>query len=364
LAISGYLLLLAHRRNPLGPACMLLGLAFAAKISAAPMIIAALGVICCLDRDRLVQRIAIGSGWMLAGAVVGEPALVLRPAQYWAWTFAGTGHGADDPSIGPGAWLRHIVAGPHPFASSWWIEAFSTPATATRGALPPGGWWILAIVVPVAGAVGQGLWRRLPGRGEDAPVAAAVAVAMGLALILAIIAKVHRLWDFYLHPGLVLAVAGAAMLASVPRGPVLRRWVLGILSVGLVAWVVTGLGANAAAIRVVAGREASAPYRTLAIQHAHAREAVDAAAAILGREPVVVLDPRLWDLRDRPGTNRVHAWGAKPWEHRGDLLILGPDAPLDAGGAAAAGWRPWAGTGSAEGLVMMAGETLARPRLP
>ncbi|MFM2092568.1 MAG: hypothetical protein RLZZ127_3057 [Planctomycetota bacterium] len=352
LALGGFAWAAARRGGAAGWPCLFLGAAFAAKISALPMLAGAMAAIWWTavpgDRWRGCLRSA---AWMVVGAVVCEPAIALATGAWLKDTVLNTGHGADRPEIGPMAWLAHIHHGPHPFSSPWWAK-FCAPTGDVRGPLPLSGWWLWIQVLAAAALLAPAVARF--SRPGVQPAAAAIGSALlvaGLFSLAAIMVGVHRLWDFYLHPGLVLAAFGAALL--VPRPAWARcRWSLGAAAAALAApWIVSGALHATAAVRHLGTRTSEPGHAIQAARYDLVRSLAASAADALGRAPVVVLDPHLWDPGTTAGFVRIHAWGPRrPWEYEGDLLVIGPEQDPDqlgdaAGSAALAAMvragRPW-----------------------
>jgi hypothetical protein len=118
LMLALFLVAATKKKFHFGTHWIFLGLAFGAKISAAPFcaIAGLLGILAsCLDRTPLKQMLrqaAKAGSFFALGFVIAVPMLVHpKPKNidaYLQWTWQGTGHGADDESVNWKTWVHEL----------------------------------------------------------------------------------------------------------------------------------------------------------------------------------------------------------------------------------------------------------------
>lgn len=165
--------------------CLLGGMAIGLKINALPLIALLVAGSLLWPRPTfpiLLRKAAKACLWVVGGFALAEPAALPYFRTWLAMIARMTEHGADNANIGPADWMSWMAQGYFP----GWVYMCC---------------WLLALLALLY----LGYRHRQPAL----PVALA-----GLLGLIAIVVGVDRVWAFYLHPGMVLLLAGAMALAA------------------------------------------------------------------------------------------------------------------------------------------------------
>jgi len=234
------------------------------------------------------------------------------------FTFRNTTHGQDEAKINLFSWVGY-------FFHEW----LAGPA-------------ILNIVVVASAALlfslivwdkrNEKAWLREPGL---------LLVCGGAAMIGSIFVSSHRLWGFYLMPGMVLALTGLLSLIEQrlyaiqkPANGRIGLFAALVTLVSCIGLAIVGWLPNSAHnLQASARRTEAVVYRT---QYARYRVVLDTLASqakSLGRPVEVMLDPSLFLPEDTEAYRITTFWGPyKDWARPADLVVFGP-SHVPGGGA-------------------------------
>lgn len=303
---------------------LFLGLAFGAKISVLPIVAVAFAVALAVQvrqraatHDTIRSIAKIGLAFVI-GWVIAVPTLALIPIHpayfkgYLGWTFLGTGHGADDTTVGPLAWMQQIVI--------WW----------------PGPAVLVVVSIVLALAVGAAaLWKPR----EPSDRWKALPWIAGLLLLGPIVLTVKRLWGFYLYPGTVLLLVGsigsAESLMTAAR-PHATRW-LGrafILAIGSLA-IIWMWPATVNVFEELSQRTRSAEYTSKRAMWDRVNDMLRAESSRRDSLVTAYYDPHLYPPDAGPRVDVKPFWGPfVDWAEGRDVVImrreLTPEAELPA----------------------------------
>lgn len=234
-----------------------------------------------------------------------------RNIQSWLdYTFRNTTHGRDEAKINLFSWVDYLfhdwLAGPT----------------------------LLNIIVVASAALLFSLtawdkrrgkaWLREPGL---------LLVCGGGAMMGAIFVSSHRLWGFYLVPGMVLTLTGMLCLVE-QRLYAIKKSAKGHAGLSaalvmLVSWITLAIvgwvPASARSFQTLARRTETVAYRTEYATYRVVMHTLASQAKILGRPVAVMLDPSLFQPEDTE-LYRINAiWGRyKDWAGSADLIVFGP----------------------------------------
>jgi hypothetical protein len=290
-------------------AAFLLGLGLAVPILLRP-IGTAVGMIYlwrwAAPNNPAAMKIAGAAAALLLGCLSG-----IGKIDTWLdFTFRNTAHGRDEAKINFFSWVDYLfhnwLAGP---------AILNIIVVASAG---------LLFSLTVWDKRREKAWLREPGL---------LLVCGGAAMIGAIFVSSHRLWGFYLVPGMVLALTGLLCLVEQQLYAIQKSAKFGVGSsaalVTLVSCIVLAivgwLPNSAHNLQAMARRTEAVAYRT---EYASYRVVIDTLASqakILGRPVEVVLDPNLFRPEDTE-LYRINAfWGPyKDWAGSADLVVFGP----------------------------------------
>jgi fucose 4-O-acetylase-like acetyltransferase len=241
-----------------------LGLAFGAKISAAPLIAIAglVGLMRTVASNVSAKGMAVElakSGiTALAGWIIAIPMLLVPNKEhisaYLQWTFKATGHGSDDARVNIFSWLSSIFGG-----------------EAVRGYFP--GWiaisFAIAAVIIIAVSI-PNLPRLKISIANNQKWAPWIMLLFSTALTLPILLTVKRIWGFYLLPGQFL---GVVALVGLTEGLVIyeqsskarerfHRWITGAGAVVALVLVVFSLSSAMKSYHALAHRTTQAEFKS------------------------------------------------------------------------------------------------------
>lgn len=315
-----------------------LGLAFGAKISAAPLCaVAAFAAVldslirrprvALLAREWAVAGFGFLAGWIIAVPILATPTKV-HLQSYLSWTFQGTGHGSDNSAITIVDWLREQLGG-----------------SLMRGFFPP---WVAILVagasVVLLGAALIAVWTEHRNwRQRPSLLHPWIVIAMAASLTLPVMLAVKRLWGFYLFPGQVLALVGVAALAEQaftlrPASTALTRfwrWSAGITATAFALLTCFDARQTLAEFNRLAKRSSEPEFRANLATYRAATTSLDRLASQLGQREAgarleVAYDPFLF-LPDSTGSRAIRVfWGPfDQWSLRYHALVLTRTWQLD-----------------------------------
>lgn len=327
-----FLLFALRQKFAFGWHWLFLGLAFGAKISAAPFcaVAALLGLTHAWLFSAGWKRTFTGcattaltflTGWLIAIPMLAVPTRERLDA-YIGWTFKATGHGFDDTRITALDWMKSLLAG----------------GEVVRGAYPP---WVaigllatscLVLVLAFLGV----RRRRIALREFLESQTGWMILVLAAALLIPIMLAVKRLWGFYLFPGQVFAIAALASIAEQWLAmPESSRWLVRVRRATLA--MLTGLTLTAC---FYSGRLALQEYGRLAHRtsdpfYLRNMAVYESAIGILeplakviaqgdGRPLDVVYDPFLF-LPESDTNLNIQVFWAKDvgWKNKPSVLVLG-----------------------------------------
>ena len=308
LAIALFAWTALGRGNCTGWPALFLGMAFGAKISTLPLLVVWAPLVwwdCRNSPCRLGDLVRTGS-WMTAGAVLAEPAILLNIKSYLASTFLNTTHGADRAEIGVGAWMRFIGDG---------LLGYSGAALAG---------FVAALTGLVIWQGSTSIRRHGTAILEQPGAAQAFLFFAGGGLTLTLVLfQVHRLWHFYLHPGLVLLIFGGAFALTWENA--INRWIRVGLILAILGFISQGLTDQHRKVTKLAHRSQGADYQLQDRTYRQVLELIHRFIDGSGERLGVIIDPYLWDPGELPWMHRVCAWGPRyPWAYPGSVAFIGP----------------------------------------
>ena len=326
LFLALFLWMVVGRRKVVGWPWLLFGLAFGAKISVIVLLAVFLTfAYVALDAKTPLRKIgwlAIGTvPWFALGFLLSVPVVLTDDAgfeSYLTWTFYNTAHGADSPTVTFWSWVDLILNG--------WLS----------GSRPLGIVVIAALVLPVAlastvvirSALEMIPWHQ-PARLINAMVAdrrinGPLVFLCGLALVLAIMFGVKRLWDFYLQVGLLLCIVGAFVSADhLLDGSHRFRWIGWVTTLVMAANLLHSLPMAYTNYQRLAHRTEQPLFTTKQSEYLAVEKQLRAEAVNAGQRRRVAYDPQLFLPNDDPTQQIERFWGPFVAWHVGYDVIIG-----------------------------------------
>ncbi len=208
LFISIFLIRAKKNEFRLGPYWFFMGMAFGCKISALLLILYFGFIAFFQDRKILftqsyLKKFAKTSALTIAGFLAAEPMFLQSfnsrtITTYVKWTFLNTGHGSDDLTVNWLTWLKYIFGKYTTVPETWSLTALIIIA-------------MLSLFFIISKAHKE---RSIALDEKNSDNISFVLMVAGLALLLPIIIKVHRLWPMYLHNGAALFITGLVSCAE------------------------------------------------------------------------------------------------------------------------------------------------------
>jgi len=275
------------------------GFALSVPLFLEPFLLAA-AVYVLLRFLRAQFRIGIAAQSALVAAGLGVLALEYRPViESWVVnTFLATAHGSDQAAITPWNWMEYFFRD--------WLRA---PIALATGAC-------LAAAAFVAFNVAD--LRRQEGDAFHRQALGLILVAAGSAWMLAIFLAAHRLWGFYLHPGMALVIVGLLVLADV-------RKFAGAVAVAMLAFAAVFWAPRTfISFDALAQRTRSADYLAQRASYDAVTAFLDRHAAASARKLRVVYDPALFAPESNARYRIVEFfWPYTRWDDSPDVIVFG-----------------------------------------
>ena len=261
-----------------------------------------------LPLSNWIAQIALFLAALCAGSYFGRHKI----NDWLDWTFRNTSHPSDQASINAYSWVRYLfenwMIGPLPINL---LVAISVGALFLLAILS--NWDVKQFTRPLA--------RPL------------ILVVGGLAMLAAIFVSSHRLWGFYLMPGMFLLLTGAVALSeqSIPVGTAPSasdrvRQLFAFASCAAMAILAVCWWApeHARTLDSLSRRTDDPVYRQQYTAYKDMIAAGTSYARSRGRQISMVVDPSLFLPMDTPWYKVSVFWGPyKSWTEPVDMLVLG-----------------------------------------
>jgi len=255
--------------------------------------------------------VAVRTAGTIAAFCIGCFAGVRQIDRWLDFTFRNTAHGQDEAKITFFSWIAY-------FFRDW----LGGPVALN-----------IAVIAAACLLVLLTAWEKRRGKAWVTDPGLLL-ICGGAAMIGAIFVSSHRLWGFYLLPGMVLALTGLICLIEQGlSGPRLLEQVRVGRSVALTALaacaaltILVWVPGTARSLESLARRTEAADYRTEYANYRTVIRTLASYAKTLGRPISVAFDPNLFKPEDTESYRITQVWGTyKAWTEPTDLLVFGPN---------------------------------------
>lgn len=235
--------------------------------------------------------------------------------RYWLKaTFRNTTHGADQSGVSLASWLDYFL--------HTWMNA---PLWASAGVILSAGGFL--------GLMCRAYWPRgttTPERPAQTDQKTAwLLVLSGGGMVAAIFLATHRLWGFYLVPGMTLLLVGIVALADTELTPESGKWrpervaawltMLCILLLALTCWA----PASKRQLNDMATRSQQPQHQLERDSHRQIQQTLEALAKREKRRLTVALDPYIWPIESNERHDVREFWGPYlGWQEPVDVIIF------------------------------------------